>query len=262
MSNTNINPILEAAGELDDTVLENAFKRKKKKPIALIVIAAAVVVVSLLAGSAAVYWKPVYINGQRTFGNAETIHPDAVVLSLEEAVELGAYDIEPNALNGGFSYFINIKPSDMIEKYNLPSIINDNFSDEVTIDDISSEEELHYLNPACFDEEKKKLLPGTKVMVNDNYAYFDYFLVDKQSKTPVYVSAIYTLYKTYPFGFQFHKGDVRVIDLNTGEKAVLQRHNNYSSAYFYYRGVSYTINGMTDIDGMNQILKDFGITAE
>ncbi|MDE7230604.1 MAG: hypothetical protein K2N56_09005 [Oscillospiraceae bacterium] len=261
MDNANINAVLEAVGELDDAVLEKTFKKKKKKPIALIVIGAAAVV-SILSGAAADHRLPVFIKGEKAFERSKSIHPDAVILSAEEAAELGAYDFDPRKLDEGFSYFIALSPSEMLEIYNLPSIINENFSDVVTPDDVPDEIQRYRLS-RFFDDDNKKMLPGTKVETSDNCAYFSYFLVDKQSQTPMFVRSYYTLYKTYPFGFEAHNGDCRVVDLSTGEKAVISEYNdNTSRAFFSYRGVDYIITGWTDMDGMHQILKDFGITAE
>lgn len=263
MSNTNnINPILEAAGELDNSVIENAFKPKRKKPVALIVIAAAVVV-SLLVGFTTTYRMPVYHNGKELFGITEVAHPDAVIPSIEELTAMGAYDIEK--WSGQYTYYIKAKPSEIIRKYNLTPLINDNFSDEVTINDIPDDTNLFKLSYFYSEEDNLKLLPGTEVTVGDkeNYVNFKYFLVDKQNGLPICVRVTYTIHKVIPFGFQaFNGDDIRVIDLNTGEKAVIHGSSDSAIASFGYHGVSYFITGQTDVDGMNQILKDLGITDE
>lgn len=269
--NNNINPILDAVGELDNTVLENMFGKKKKRPALMIAsaVAAAAVGASLLAGSTHVYRMPVYHKGEGVFAVVKTTHPDAVIPTIEELTEMGAYDIEPFTEGdwSDYKYFINVGSTEMIERYNLPPLISDNFSDIVTPDDLPEElmddMALFYLTYFYSEEDNQKVLPGTKVKVKDNYVDFDYFLLDKLNGVPVFVKASYTIHTIYDFGWaSFNGDDCRVVDLNSGEKAMISGSKNSTTAYFGYRGVDYRIMGKTDVDGMEQVLRDLGITAE
>lgn len=263
--NNNINTILEAVGELDNTVLENAFGKKRKKPALMIAsaVAAAAVGTSLLAGASHVYRKPVFHKGEEVFAIVETTHPDAVILSIEELTEMGAYDFDPMSKNGEYTCFIKRGSTEMIERYNLPPLISDNFSDIVTPDDLPEDTELFYITYFNYEEDNQKVLPGTKVRVRDNCVSFYYFLLDKLNGVPVFVRVNYTIHTLYDFGFaSFNGDDCRVIDLNSGEKAMISGSKDSTIAYFGYRGVDYWITGKTDVDGMNQVLRDLGITAE
>lgn len=265
MNNTNINPIPEAVGELDNTVLESTFGKKKKRPALMIAsaVAAAAVGASLLAGSTHVYRMPVYYKGEGVFAVVKTTHPDAVIPTIEELTEMGAYDFDPRSKNGEYTCFIKRGSTEVIERYNLPPLISDNFSDIVTPDDLPEDIELRYLTYFTYEEDNQKVLPGTRIIVRDNYVHFDYFLLDKLNGVPVFVKASYTIHTIYDFGWaSFNGDDCRVVDLNSGEKAMISGLKDSTTAYFGYRGVDYRIMGKIDVDGMEQVMRDLGITAE
>ena len=264
--NNNTNVILEAVGELDNDILENAFKKKRKKPIALIVIAAAAAL-SLLVGAAYVsdYKVRVGVDGEWVFDISTKPHFEAMIPSIGELTEMGATDFSYwGDKRENYTYYISAKPSEIITKYNLKPIINDNFLEKVTIDDIPEGTDLYNI---ChkFEEDYNKLLPGTEVAVRSDVLYFGYFLVDKQSGIPVYIQSHYYI-KNIPSifdGFAHFSGDhdYKIVDLNSGEKAIIYA-GDATHILFGYDNVSYMMFTEADIDEAVQILKDLEIIDE
>lgn len=262
MNNTNINAILEAVGELDNSVLENAFKPRKKKPIALVVIAAAAAV-SLLVGFTTINRNRVVRDGETLFDVVFKEHREAVIPPLEEMAEMGYLEIVKRNADKPeeYNYFILAKPSEVIKKYNLSLLVNDNFSEDVTIDDYPKD--IFY--DGFYSEESRKLFPRTSVDIKKDMIYFQYYLVDKQSGTAVDLDATFFIRDVnFPGVWVFFgKRDYKVLNLNTGEKAIIiYKDASSSSAHFTYDGVAYHITAYTDINGTEQILKNLGITAE
>lgn len=269
---TNINAILEAVGELDNSVLENVFKQKRKKPMALIVVAAAAAV-SLLVGFTVAYKNIVKVNGEDLFEYKVKIHDEVTLPSIEELTELGATDINEHA-PGTYDYRISgIDPRDLIQKYNLTLLGNENFSRA----DLGN-----YSTPDYEADEYRRLwLSRTSVTVADDYhadgmygSYvgFIYWLVDDRMNIPVNFRTFCVTDKynaSFAQSFTSTKpdgSDVEVVDLNNNEKALISQ-TDYddgditSLATFTYDGVVYYVHARTDINGMKQIFSDLGITA-
>ena len=266
--NNNINAILEAAGELDNDVLENAFKPRKKKPIALVVIAAAAVVLSLLVGFTAAYRYNVSVNGKPVFDYNITIHDEVTPLSFEELTEMGVSELyqhqEKGILEGIYEYAMeDIDPRDLIQKYNITLLGNNN----------------------NFSRADNKGYSTTRVRALENYhengiygsyVTFIYWLADDRLDIPVSFRAIcLTEEFNADFAADFRSikpdgSDIAYIDLNNNEMALIHQRNSddvksYASfdvrslATFTYDGIIYYISADTDIEGMKQIFSDLGI---
>lgn len=269
MSN-NINAILEAAGELDNIVLENAFKQRKKKPIALVVIAAAAAL-SLLVGFSAVYRNNVSVNGKSVFDYNLTIHDEVTQPSAEELTEMGAIVFYPD--EGLYDYVIeDIDPRDLIQKYNITLLGNNN--------NFSRADNKGYSTPDRDANEYSRLfLSRTRVQVAEDYhenrmygsyVRFIYWLANERLDIPVNFRVVcmtgnYNASMALEFTSVKPDGsDISYVDLNNNEKAVIHQ-SDYddgavsSSATFTYDGMFYYITAHTDIEGMKQIFSDLGI---
>lgn len=267
--NNNINAILKAVGELDNDILENAFRPRKKKPIVLVVIAAAAAL-SLLVGFSAVYRNNVSVNGKSVFDYNITIHDEVTPPSAEELTEMGASVLyqEENI----YEYVMeDIDPRDLIQKYNITLLGNNNFS---------RADNKGYSTPdRDADEFRRLFLSRTRVQVAEDYhengmygsyVRFIYWLSDDNLDIPVNFRAVcltgscnasmaqeFTSVK--PDG-----SDIAYIDLNNNEKAVIHQ-SDYddgtvsSSATFTYDRMFYYITAYTDIEGMKQVFSDLNI---
>lgn len=87
----NTNTILDAMGELDNEILENAFRPKRKKPLILTVIAAAAAL-SLLVGFTAAERSRMEYRGEPVIDFNIKVHDDYVIPPIGEMVALGARD--------------------------------------------------------------------------------------------------------------------------------------------------------------------------
>ena len=268
----NINCILEAVGELDNDILTNAFKSKRKKHIMLSVIAAAAAL-SILVGFTVIGRGTAEINGKPLFEFHFSKHTEAVIPPLEDMIAMGAEDIRSFELGdtdykpGEYSYWIAAKPSEIIKKYNITPLINDNFSEDITIDSFPK----NFYQDSFYTEEQAQWYCRTNVGVYDWGIFFRYYLVDKQSGVPVsFAVSCHTEDPDSPGLWQFTPGDNEVITLNNGEKAMLEvtfssslnsdNVKTTSEAHFSYDGTLYHIQALTDLDGMKQILSNLGIT--
>lgn len=269
----NINAILDAVGELDNTVLENAFKPARKRHIMLTVIAAAASL-SLIVGFTTVLRNHSAIEGEPLVDFNIKIHDEIIIPSLAEMVSMGAVDIvkysdkttaelEPRE----YEYYIDTqtdaKPSEVIEKYNITLLGNENFSEDISIN--SFPKELYTEN--FFEEENQKKLVRMYVGVTNESIYFHYWLINKKNGLPVFITAN-CLIAEYadPLILDHDPGEYEIIDLKNGDKALIKEGSLISPktilADFTYNGILYKISSPTDIDGMKQVLTDLGITAE
>ncbi|MCH5196899.1 MAG: hypothetical protein J1F28_09290 [Oscillospiraceae bacterium] len=273
MNNTDINLILEAAGELDNYVLENAFGRRKKKPIALIAIASAAAL-SLLVGFTVIYSNNVVVNGKPVFEYNIKIHDEVTPPSAEELMEIGVSDIYSNSANCYEYAAKDIDPRDIIRKYNITPLANDNFS----------RADIHGYSTSDRDAEEYRelFLSKTRVQVAEDYhengmygsyVRFIYWLADDNLDIPVNFRVLcltgnYNASMTQNFSSVKPDGsDIVCIDLNNNEKCLINqsRYDNgeiLSVATFTYDGMIYDIHADTDIEGMKRILSDLGVVAE
>lgn len=269
--NNNINAIFEAAGELDNDILENAFRQRRKKSIELVVIAAAAAL-SLLVGFTAAYRNNVSVNGKPVFDYNLTIHDEVTPPSAEELTEMGASILYQE--KSIYEYVVedeDIDPRDLIQKYNITLLGNNN--------NFSRADNKGYSIPTRDAEESRLSLSRTRVQVAEDYhengmygsyVRFIYWLSDDNLDIPVNIRAVcltgsYNASMAQEFASVKPDGsDIAYIDLNNNEKAVIHQ-SDYddgtvsSSATFTYDGMFYYITAHTDIEGMKQIFSDLGI---
>lgn len=269
MNNININAILEAAGELDNEVLENAFRKRKKKPIAIVVIAAAAAL-SLLVGFTAAYRNNVSVNGKSVFDYKITIHDEVTPPSAGELIEMGASILYQE--ESIYEYVIeDIDPRDLISKYSMTLLGNENFS--------RADNKGYSTSDRDAEEYRELFLARTRVQAADNYhesgmygsyVRFIYWLSDDNLGIPVNFRAVcltgnYNASMAQEFTSVVPDGsDIAYVDLNNNEKAVIHQ-SGYgdgevtSLATLTYDGIIYDITAHTDIEGMKQIFIDLGI---
>lgn len=261
-----INTILDAVGELDNTVLENAFKPIRKKHIMLTAVAAAAAL-SLMVGFTSAVRNHAELNGKPIFDYNLKYFDDAKIPPFEEMEAMGAYryyeTVGLSESEIGYSYFIDAAPSEVIKKYGIEPLINDNFSE--------------YVDPNETRRNRWGDFPQMQVtiMIVDrtdlsSCIYFDYWLTDKQSGLPVHFMADCYTERTEPLvhSFRISPDDCELVALKNEETAFIEHGFNADTgmyecyACFTYDGIVYNIDAATDIDGMKQILKNLNITAE
>lgn len=261
----NINTILDAVGELDNTVLENAFNPKRKKHIMITAIVAAASL-SLLVGFTTVVRNHAEFNGKTIFDYNVKVYDDLKIPSFEEMEAMGAdsYYASTGLSESeiGYSYFIDAAPSEVIKKYGVKPLINDNFSEYVDADDPSGN--------GWGDYPRMQVAVSSGIEDMQSFIYFGYWLTDKQSGLPVHfmIDCYTEIPESVIHRFSGSADDYELVALKNGETAFVQQgfhadtgaYEGYST--FTYNGMVYHIYAVTDIDGMKQILADLGITAE
>lgn len=258
MSNiNNINPILEAVGELDNTVLENTFKQRKKKPIALIVIAAAAAV-SLLVGFGAAVRSGIEFDGREHMSFNYFAQPQAHIPSAEELYALGTEVREIRSIDeyGDGELLLTADLSEISKLLNTELLTAPE----------------HFVTGG-----KMHLIEGNDVIVDisghGTAARIEYVLTDKETLAPVYIEARLFTSGSSTFGRDYYtlngKGEdtfnfyEKVMLADGSEAFVGERYSNACEALFCVNGVGYAIEvRKIHIDEMKQILKKLGITAE
>lgn len=266
--------LFKAIGNIDDDIAANAIEaaQHKRKPAKLrvILIAAAAAALTLFVGFAAVYKSNVELNGEPVFEYNIKIHDEVVCPSVEELTEMGAdiHVYDPNLLEYEIK---DIDPRDITRKYNAALLAGESFS----------RADLKGYSTADRDAEEYRelFLSKTRVVEADNYrddgmygsyVNFNYWLADDRLDIPVYFRVVcmtgdYNASLTHKFTSVKPDGsDFGVIDLNHNEKALIHQSDNDGSsmtsyATFTYDGILYDLFAHTDINGMEQILKDLGV---
>ncbi len=252
MSDTTINAILEAAGELDNTILENAFKPRRKKYIALTVIAAAAAL-SIVVGFAAANRSGVRFDGGEpmvTFNYYA--QPKAHIPTADELSALGTITDERRAIDeyGDGDITLAAGLSDVSELFNAKLLSA----------------------PERFDEEGGIWI---EISSRGKAARIKYTLADKESRKPISIEAQLFTSGNSTFGADYQaiggKGEdtfyhYETITLSDGSEAFVgarnSRHGSKYSAVFCLDGIGYKLQSeCEDINGMKQILADLGVTA-
>ena len=294
------NTVFEALNGLDEKYISEAVgaikeprERTTKKPIKLALTAvAAAAALTLLVGFAVVYKSNVELNGEPVFEYNIRIHDEAVYPSVEELAEMGASDIwcfksdfhTPDMLDVDITeadptrkynidYNIkNIDPRDLVRKYNIPLLADENFSRAdlkgYSTDDYNAEEYRDLILSITGVVAAKDLHADDEY---GSYIQFNYWLADDHLDIPVRFRAVcmtgdYNASLTHNFtSIKPDGSDFSVIDLNNNEKALIHQSDNdggssmTSYATFTYDGILYDIFAHTDMTGMEQILKDLGV---
>lgn len=250
MSNTNINAILEAAGELDNTILENAFKPRRKKYIALTVIAAAAAL-SVVVGFAAARHSGVRFDGGEpmvTFNYYA--QPGAHIPTAAEISALGTITDEAIDEHGDGDITVAAGSSDVSELFNA-KLLSD---------------------PERYDEDGGIWI---EISSRGKAARIKYTLADKESKKPISIEAQLFTSGNSTFGANYQaiggKGEdtfyhYETVTLSDGSEAFVgarnSRHGSKYTAVFCRDGIGYKLQAeCEDINGMKQILADLGVTA-
>lgn len=258
----NTNTILEVIGELDNEILENAFRPKRKKPLVLTVTAAAASL-SLLVGFTTVVRPHYAINGEPVIDFNLKVHKDYVIPPIGEMIGLGAKDFivyrenrdfikknfdfeatddytifKPEYAPGyeppedlpfeddgipGYTYAIdNISPSTVIEKYGFKSFINEHFTENVSFDDFPTE---IYTREDLRESLTIMNLYPMHVDVMEHCIYFRFWLIDNESGFPLFVANtrhIGEITEPMVCNHTEHTEKYEIIDLNDGSKAVIK----------------------------------------
>lgn len=123
-----LNKLLEAAGEIDDDILERSLKpRKFSRAYIVIAIAAAL---TLLMGAVVISRHTLSAdNAQMTYNIIS--QKQANVLTYEEILELGGVHINDNdnPWDYGIFEFAELTPSELLAEFNLPVLGNENFTE-------------------------------------------------------------------------------------------------------------------------------------
>lgn len=234
----NINPILEAMGELDDKVLENAYKPKFKKSYAMI---AAIAAAFAVLGCSIAIRSGVSFDGREQISFNYYAQSDAHILTAEELQALGA-----TGDNRG--YTLSVLPSELFSMYNVTPL----------------------MNAELFDEEESVTVTGSSTQ-----AIVSYTITDKETGKPISVKAEFYTAGEASFGANYTtldgKGEdafshYEAIELNDGSKAfVADRYSQLISGYnsqavLCRDGVGFKVTAKnTDISEMKNILKKLAV---
>lgn len=242
MSNTD--RILEALGELDDSVLENAFRPKRKKTAAFAAMAAAL---SLLAGFAVVYRSGLFFEDKRQLSFNYYAQTEAHILTADELAALGAED-------DGYARILDVSPSELFELYNVKPLMNGEFflegSGTVVYNSIPAHTQILY---TLIEKESGKVLKLSMEFTQNGEGTFSprYGVIGGGGAEDIF-SRFEKL--TFADGSEGFVAD-RCLDGFNVYKA---------EAVFCHNGIGYRIlaeNG-TDIAEMKLLLKKLGVIAE
>lgn len=267
---TKQNQLFEAIGNIDDDIAANALKptarRGLKKPLKFVLIAAAAAALSLLVGFNVYYKNFVEQNGKPLLRLNITLHKEIVFPSVEELIELGAFDPDDGTpgVNSDFPVYrfhTKTDPRTVIEKYNLNFIVNNN--DNFTRANAEDHPELLYEN-SYFEEMYVRIMADFFKENRSQKANFMFGLIDKRLDLPVtFIIDCYFEELSRPAGTVIdEEAKYTLIELNNGEKALIEMRSSTSAlAYFTYDGIVYNVSAGTDIDGIKQVLADLGVYA-
>lgn len=233
-----VNCLLEAVGELDNKILENAYKPRLKKRYTIIAAAAAAIA---LLGCASVWHSAVRFDGSDVIDLNYYAQSDAYVLSAEELEALGATQEKGR-------YTLAITPSQLFERYNVAPLTNaDYFDEEGTVSVLSS---------------------------SSTQAILVYTLIDKETGNPISIQAEFITGGEATFGANYVAiggkakdmfSHYETIELGDGSQAfVTDRYSQMISGYnsqavLCRNGVGYKLNAKnTDINEMKVILERLG----
>lgn len=232
-----LNKLLEAAGDIDDNILERSLKpRKFSRAYIVIALAAAL---TLLMGAVAVHINGAVAGDKRIEYRTES-QSDINILTEQELRALGA-QIEDFA-----APLENMYPSEVFSLYNISPLMNENFTEE----------------------------KGTYIWHyegNNTFINFSYSLTDNE--TGVNLGWIFLdcpISDEYDMQYNFKGYDaseIETITLNDGSEAMIfhvEAENAASGsehciAVFSYEGMVYDFTTYTDKDTFMGILDRLGI---
>ncbi len=231
-----INPLLEAINDIDDSFIANAAE-PRKRPTALMIAAVAAAALAL-AGFTAAFRSGVRINGRDTFDYDLTVQ-EMTIPEKEELTALGAVDSQKSE----YSFDWETLPSELWNTFGISPLMNGNFTEE-----------------KC----------GTRVWVSYTNgvpasADFHYELTDNKRGLPVKVSIYCLLNESAGLRSGYEEDVGETVTLNDGSRALIYDvylggyEKNKAYADFSYGGIVYKLSAWTDMQGMRDILSDFGV---
>ena len=287
-----INSIYDVIGNVDDKFVSEAEAVGRKKRPILLIVAAVAAALSLLVGFTTAVRNHYEINGEPVVDFNIKIHDDYVIPPIEEMIELGAkvinaYDTDSDFMvknfgivitddvtvysensNGmsGYEYRIdNVSPSAIIEKYGFKSVINEHFTENVSLEDFPPE---IYTQEDFKEAITMMNLYPMHVEVFENCIYTRFWLIDNESGLPLFVinnHYIGELSEPVVINNTDYTDEYEIIDLNDGNKAIIGMNafitgDDHFSAYakFTYKGDFYSLSCPVDINGMKRIIANFG----
>lgn len=240
----NINTILDAVGELDNTVLENAFMPRRKKHIMLTAIAAAAAL-SLLVGFTTAIRSGAFFENRQQIDLKYYPQTQAHILTEEELVELGA-------IKDGLGRKLNAFPSELFALYNIEPVMNDEFfCEDANIIIYNSSATQTFFSYALIDNGSgKRLKIDLQFTQNGEGTFSPTYSIIGGGK----VEEIFSHYET-----------ITLADGSEGFVAdrYLNGFNIYTAeAVFCRDGIGYRLNTKnTDINEMKLMLKKLGVIA-
>ena len=252
---TNINPLLDVMSEIDDNIITNTAttaKKGKKHPVMMIAAAAAAATLLTGAGVAAVVQKIDYKSG---FYIGEEDGVELPYKALEN-VSFPSYEelteMYPSLVTSYFNRdewhddydvgLTTVPPSEFARMYNIPLLINDNFTEEA------------WTNLSVNNFEGKL-----------SHGFIKYALINKTGgeRTLIIASFFNNDNIQVSAGSVDPETDVyEKVTLNDGSEGVIYKRNPYGKncdTAFVRDGMIYSVLAETDIDGMKRILSDLGV---
>lgn len=247
MTENKINPLLDAIGEIDDSIIGNA-KKPKKRPLLIIAAAAAVTAAAalmMIAGAESTNKSYLELrNHQRVMDYNVIVQNGVNTDPHDRLLEMGA-ETDPRA-DRSLYYDLNARPSEVFELLNVNVLMNDRFT----------------------DEETQILVEFGNVHSADNWNYLElhYSLTDKETGLTIHFLVCIKLGEDGDIVFCHQEAkEFEHMDLNDGSKMMYYAGNEeeYGTRYygtFSYGGIIYDYSTFhTDYDTFLQTIEDLGI---
>ena len=238
-----LNKLLEAAGNIDDDIIERSLKpRKFSRAYIVIAIAAAL---TLLMGAVVINRQTLESNNAQVTYNIIS-QTQARILTYEEILELGGVhkNDNDNPWDYGIFQFDELTPSELLSEFNLPVLGNENFTE--------------LKGPEYFFHKD-----------DDITASFYYELLDNETgaKLMIRMKAILDEERITSAGILNWDID-EILELNDGSKAMFSYFpadetasgSEFNNIFFCYEGIKYDMTVyFVDGDTCKEILNRLGI---
>lgn len=250
----NINPLLDAVGDIGDSFI-TAARITEKRPIVLI-IAATAAALALITGAAVIYnhTNGVSFNGSELFEYDYTVQEDIVIPEHEELIAAGAR-FNRGDLYLDMTYEFTALPSEVFRLYNISPLMNDNFTEDI------SEVTVDY---SCWNV--KEDIPESITLYYsltdiNNGAAADFTLHCKLSESAGTYSYVLSVDMDIN-GILIPNNDFEreILTLKDGSQALIHPWFTYWTATFAYDGIVYNIDiDHSSSDEIKQVLSDLGV---
>ncbi|MDE7397915.1 MAG: hypothetical protein K2N06_00150 [Oscillospiraceae bacterium] len=248
----NINPLLVAMNNIDDSIITNAEKTNKKPIFLCMGIIAAAVAATLLVGFTNVERFGFYVNGTQMNDYELDATPNIQFPSRKGCEEAGAI-VRHYRDNRNFTYFFeDFSPTDIFKMYNVNPLMNDKFT----------------LKPGDVYVHANSLEDGS----DPENVVFSYNMIHNTIGVNLYVDCQYSVKGGTASVASIKTGDnqkskIESVKLNDGNKAVLMEVQNdgyddvYTSVDVVYDNAIYHLYSFDylTIEQMKQILTDLSV---